>query len=135
MTFEYLQRVVVESELEVENIGQCAILGRNDIGEENYLLIRTEMGYTETILYGPVVPDISILPLNVSMTYSRFEYNESKIERLIDRFLNDPKRGISQAEVVDKDELMPLINQSLIKIFQTNFEGEIKDEYTDSNNS
>ena len=40
MTFEYLQRVVVDAELNVDDIGQCVILGRNDIGEESYLLNR-----------------------------------------------------------------------------------------------
>ena len=117
MTFEYLQRVVVDAELNVDDIGQCVILGRNDIGEESYLLIRTEMGWTEQITVGPVCPDIEILPFNIAILYSRYEYNQGKIERAIDKFLNDPKKMISQAEVVTYDTISPQIWQTISKIF------------------
>lgn len=133
MTFEYLQRVVVDAELNVDDIGQCVILGRNDMGEESYLIIRTEMGWTEQISIGPVCPDIEILPFNVAILYSRFEYNQGKIERAIDKFLNDPKKMISQAEVVTFDTIYPNIWQTVSKIFPIEERG-LKDEqqYTDN---
>ena len=133
MTFEYLQRVVVDAELNVDDIGQCVILGRNDIGEESYLIIRTEMGWTEQISIGPVCPDIEILPFNVAILYSRFEYNQGKIERAIDKFLNDPKKMISQADVVTFDTIYPNIWQTVSKIFPIEERG-LKDEqqYTDN---
>jgi hypothetical protein len=133
MTFEYLQRVVVDAELSVDDIGQCVILGRNDIGEENYLIIRTEMGWTEQIVVGPVCPDIEILPFNVSIYYTRFEFNQGKIERAIDKFLNDPKKMISQAEVTTFDAIYPFIWQSISKIFPINEDVTFDDnEYTDN---
>lgn len=133
MTFEYLQRVVVDAELNVDDIGQCVILGRNDIGEESYLLIRTEMGWTEQIIVGPVCPDIEILPFNIAILYSRYEYNQGKIERAIDKFLNDSKKMISQAEVVTYDTISPQIWQTISKIFPIE-ERELEDEqqYTDN---
>lgn len=133
MTFEYLQRVVVDAELNVDDIGQCVILGRNDIGEENYLIIRTEMGWTEQITVGPVTPDIDILPFNVGIYYTRFEFNQGKIERAIDKFLNDPKKMISQAEVTTFDAIYPFIWQSISKIFPINEDVTFDDnEYTDN---
>lgn len=117
MTFEYLQRVVVDAELVVDDIGQCVILGRNDLGEEHYLIVRTEMGWTELITVGPVCPDIDILPFNVSIIYSRFEFNQGKIERTIDKFLNDPKKMISQAEVTTLESIHPQVWTSISKIF------------------
>ena len=133
MTFEYLQRVVVDAELNVDDIGQCVILGRNDIGEESYLIIRTEMGWTEQISIGPVCPDIEILPFNVAILYSRFEYNQGKIERAIDKFLNDPKKMISQAEVVTFDTIYPNIWQTVSKIFSIEERGlEDEQQYTDN---
>lgn len=133
MTFEYLQRVVVDAELNVDDIGQCVILGRNDIGEESYLIIRTEMGWTEQISIGPVCPDIEILPFNVAILYSRFEYNQGKIERSIDKFLNDPKKMISQAEVVTFDTIYPNIWQTVSKIFPIEERGlEDEQQYTDN---
>ena len=133
MTFEYLQRVVVDAELNVDDIGQCVILGRNDIGEESYLIIRTEMGWTEQISIGPVCPDIDILPFNVAILYSRFEYNQGKIERSIDKFLNDPKKMISQADVVTFDTIYPNIWQTVSKIFPIEERGlEDEQQYTDN---
>ena len=133
MTFEYLQRVVVDAELNVDDIGQCVILGRNDIGEESYLIIKTEMGWTAQISIGPVCPDIEILPFNIAILYSRFEYNQGKIERAIDKFLNDPKKMISQAEVVTFDTIYPNIWQTVSKIFPIEERGlEDEQQYTDN---
>lgn len=127
MTFEYLQRIVVDAQLEVEDIGQCVILGRNDLGEEYYLITRTEMGFTEQILFGPVCPEVSILPFNVSMYYNRFEFNQRKIESSIDKFLNDTKKAISQADVVTIEEIQPQVMQSINKIFKVD-KGDSDDE-------
>lgn len=101
MKFDYLQRVVIDAQLDVENIGECCLLGRNDIGEEWYLVIHSIMGVTEVIEYGPIVPDLNLLPSAVTLRYNRFDYNQGKIERIIDKFLNDGQRAISQAEVTD----------------------------------
>ena len=117
MKFDYLQRVTVDAQLDVEDIGQCVILSRNDLGEEWYLLIRTELGFTEVLEYGPAVPDLTILPFAVNMSYNRFEYNQGKIERTIDRFLNNPKRLITQAEVTDVESLRSNIVNIVDKVF------------------
>ena len=111
MTFEYMQRIIVDGQLEVENIGQCVLLGRNDIGEEYYLIIKTVMGWTEILEYGPVNPDFDLLPFQYNITYNRIEYNQGKIERAIDKFLNNPKRVITQANVVELEDIIDyLIN-------------------------
>lgn len=117
MTFEYLQRVVVDAQLDVDNIGECVLLGRNDLGEEFYLIVRTDMGWTEQINFGPVTPDVDILPFNINLTYARFEFNQTKLMRAIDKFLNDPKKMITQADVVELESIQELIQFSLNKIF------------------
>lgn len=129
MTFDYMQRVVVDAQLDVENIGECVILGRNDLGDEYYLIVRTELGFTELIQYGPACPEIHILPFNISMNYSRFEFSQGKIERAIDKFLNDPKKLISQAEVTTFGALRSNIQDSLNRIFPAidNYEDELNE--------
>ena len=117
MIFEYVQRVVVDATLDVDNIGECAIQARNDLGEEYYLMIKTVLGWTEIIEYGPACPDISMLPHTVNYKYDRFEFNSAKIERLIDKFLNDGKRMISQAQVVEVDDIRDFIVSPLDKVF------------------
>lgn len=117
MTFEYLQRVVIDATLEIDNIGECVLQARNDIGDEYYLFIHTELGWTEVVEYGPAHPDISILPNSITYKYDRFEFNFGKIERIIDKFLNDGKRMISQASVVDVEDVRGFIISPLDKIF------------------
>lgn len=117
MTFDYLERVVVEGQLEVENIGECIIQANNDLGEEFYLIIKTELGWTEMIEYGPCVPDLTLLQMSYQITYNRFEYNQSKIERSIDKFLNNPKRAITQAKLVELDDIYEALVNPIDKVF------------------
>lgn len=117
MRFEYLQRVIVDAELEVDNIGDVVIQANNDLAEEFYLIIKTELGWVEVIESGPIVPDLNLLPLNYNIKYSRFEYNQSKIERIIDKFLNDSKRIITQAKIVELEDIADNIVNPLTKMF------------------
>lgn len=116
MTFEYLQRVVVDGELDVENIGQCVIQANNDLGEEFYLIIKTVMGWSEILEYGPCLPDMELLSANYNISYSRIEYNQGKLERVIDKFLNNPKRMITQAKVVDIQDIFEFLVNPIDKI-------------------
>lgn len=126
MTFDYLQRVVVDGQLEVEDIGQCIIQANNDLGEEFYLIIKTELGWTEILEYGPCVPDLPLLQVNYNIKYSRIEYNQGKIERAIDKFLNDPKRGITQAKLVELEDIHEFLVNPIDKMFPK--DGGILDE-------
>ena len=120
MTFEYLQRVIIDAELEVENIGDCVLLGRNDLGTEFYLILTTDLGWTECIEYGPCTPEFEELPHDYTIKYSRFEYNQTKIERIIDKFLNNPKYSVSQAQVVDLTDIREFLVNPIDKVFPTN---------------
>lgn len=116
MTFEYLQRVVVDGTLEIDNIGDCTIQGNNDLGEFFYLIIVTELGWTEILDYGPCVPDFDILQANYQIKYQRIEYNQGKLERIIDKFLNDPKRMITQAKLVYTEDIIEDLVNPIDKI-------------------
>ena len=77
------------------------------------------------IEYGPSVPDIGLLPSSANLSYTRFDYNEYKIEKIIDKFLNNPKRVITQAEVVQSNALIETILESVNnKFFRTFYEDE-----------
>ena len=117
MTFEYLQRVTVEAQIEVDNIGETCLLARNDLGEEWYLMIHTELGWTEVIEYGPAVPDISLLPASVHYSYDRFEFSDFKITRRIENFLNAPKRGITQATIAELEDIEKNIPNFIHKVY------------------
>ena len=117
MTFEYLQRIVVEGELDVDNVGECVILANNDFGEEYYMIITTELGYTSILEYGPIVPDIEGLQSTYNIKYTNFEYSQYKIEKAIDKFLNDGKRAITQARLVELEEIRENLINPIDKVF------------------
>lgn len=126
MTFDYLERVVVEGQLEVENIGDCVLQANNDLGEEHYLIIKTELGWTEILEYGPCTPDLLELHKSYTIHYSRIEYNQGKIERTIDKFLNDPKKQITQAKVVSIEDIYGFLVNPIDRVFPV--EGSLFDD-------
>lgn len=102
--FEYLAKVVVENSIVVEDIGECAIEANNDLGQTWCLIIKTELGLTEVFEVGPFFPDIYELPKNCNWSYKRIDYSENQLSKIIDKFLNDSYRGITQAKEIDMEE-------------------------------
>ena len=99
MNFEYCISRVVGADIEVDDIGNTAIRGYSYNGCEYYIVIKTELGWTEIFEFGPVVPDIQQLPKSVVYAYDRLEYSGYKISKRIERFLNN--NPVTSAEVID----------------------------------
>ena len=108
-TFEYFFTTVVGKELDIDDIGNCCIRAKSSLDKEYILIIVTEYGFTTVIEYGPTISDINTLPDKVSYTYQRFDYNEGKINGIIEKFLNNSKYLIEAAEVVEFEEAKKLI--------------------------
>ena len=64
------------------------------------------MGVSRFFIYGPIIPDINALPSEVNCYYFKKEYKNTKVNNAIRDFLNNPKFGITQAEVVDREEAL-----------------------------
>ena len=101
--FDYMQVITVGAQLEVDDIGDCCILGRDDLGQEYYLIIATKMGTTNIVEYGPAVPDFELLPKKVTYKFDREDYNEGKICKRIEKFL--VSYPITFAEVTTLEEI------------------------------
>lgn len=110
-TFEYMIVRTVGAQLDVEDIGECCILGRDDLGQEYYLIITTYMGSTDIIEYGPALPDFEVLPKSVKYTFDRIDYSEFKIEKRIDKFLT--AHPITYAEVTTLENIGEFIKAPL----------------------
>ena len=104
MNFDYLIKIEKESSIDIENIGNCAIDAYNDLGFEWLFLVCTIEGTTHMIEFGPVVPDLDILPAKVSYTYDRIDFKEGKIANRISKFLNEPSRNITQVFEITQQE-------------------------------
>lgn len=91
-------------QLEVENIGNCVISANNDVGEFWYLVIVTKYGITRIYEAGPWGD--GYFPLEYKVTFKQQDYDENKIVKVIKSFLNNPTRDITQAMVVDYEDIV-----------------------------
>ena len=108
-TYEYLYEVKATGFLEIENIGECCLVANNDFLQEQILIITTEMGKTKIIQYGPIFVDNVQTPNNISYTFSEIDFSDYKIDKTIEKFINDPKFRTTQVRVVEFEEAMDKI--------------------------
>ena len=102
--FEYYTRLVVLNDIEIEDIAECCLCANNDLNEKWVLIISTELGITDVFEVGPAIFSMDELPNSFSCSYRRIEYSDYKISKIIDKFLNDSSRGITQAVEIEKEE-------------------------------
>lgn len=103
--FEYFFTRMAIGQLEVDDVGNCVIEAGDDIGQFYYLKIDTKLGWSRIMEYGPATPDFQELPKSVICHFDREEFNEMKLQNRIKQFLNAPKRNITQARVIEDEEL------------------------------
>lgn len=105
MEFNYYYVQSAYGTLEIEDIGNCAIEAIDTtLHALYYLIIKTNLGFTSIMEYGPLAIDMNILPKSTSCTYKRIEYSDSKLKGIIDNFLTNPKRNIDQAREIAPEE-------------------------------
>lgn len=104
MQFEYNNQLLPQNVIDIEQVGEFAIEAHNDLGYYWYIVIRTIMGTSIIATCGPVFPDIALLPSGFSMELEKIPYKEEKLCKIINRFLNDPKKSITDAKVIDAIE-------------------------------
>lgn len=102
-SYEYFYVEQAVGNLDIEDIGNCCIQANNDNCEFYYLVILTDYGITRVLEYGPYVE--SYTPLFITSAFQQFDYNEQRIDKLINKFLNNQKRQITQAILVDFDDI------------------------------
>ena len=108
-TYEYLYEVKATGFLEIENIGECALIANNDFLQEQALIITTEMGKTKILQYGPVFVDNVQSPSEVTYSYCEIDFSDYKIDKRIEKFINDAKFRTTQVKVVDIEEALDRI--------------------------
>lgn len=108
MQFDYLYETKAVGSIDIDDIGNVTLECINDIRYQvYYLMIRTEMGKTKIIEYGPMfLPELdsSVVPSSITCTYNEIDFNVNKISRIIEKFLNDPKRLVTQVREIDLEE-------------------------------
>ena len=107
--FEYFYTQTAMGELEVEDVGNFAILANDDNGLFYGIVVKTNLGMTRVFQYGPAAPDFTELPKTVDVRFERLDYNEGKIQKIVQSYLNSFARKITQAMVVDESEVYGVV--------------------------
>ena len=115
----YLYETTSHDSVDIEDVGNVCLLVNNDLGQTWILLIKTILGITYILEYGPFY-----YHKNSDYVYSCFQkidYSEYKLAKRIEKFINDPKRVITQVQFIDEDEARLLI-KSVVEVLDESCE-------------
>ena len=115
-SFNYCNEVVSHDTFEILDIGNVALQALNDHGQGWILFIKTNLGYSYILEYGPYNVDSNKSIQYIQSLFQCAEYSEYRLSRIIDKFLNDGKRQISQVIEINEDEVRNII-KNLIEVF------------------
>ena len=120
MNFDYFTVKTVMANIDIEDIGNCAIEANNDNGEFFYLVIRTTLGTSQIFEYGPTIHS-GVMEKSVNCSFKRMEFTEAKIIKKIQEFLNNPYRTITQAKEMTIEEALEQCDDLLIYMKENTF--------------
>lgn len=105
-TFEYYKELRANDSITIENVGDCCIKAYNDDGWVYYLLIKTTLGWTKIYQYGALSSDTLELSSNYCSSVQQVEYSDKVLSKLINSFLNDKNRKITQVFECNEEEFI-----------------------------
>lgn len=104
--FEYNFQLAPKNNIDIVDIGNCAISATSESDGYEYIIVtQTIMGKTYIAQCGPLVIDKNdefVNGFNTHLTIT--EYKEKRIEYLIDTFLNDKGKRITNATEITKED-------------------------------
>jgi hypothetical protein len=109
MIFEYDQQPVFMQNIQIDDIGNVALRCSTEKGQEYYIVVKTYLGKTALLKFGPVYPDITCLTENMELTFKKFDYKECTIEREISKYINDGRASITKVEVIAEYEALTMM--------------------------
>lgn len=111
--FEYDFQFTVNSTLDVEEIGQCYLEASTDAGNFYYACVKTVMGRSVLLEFGPVceVPPATWMDSFFTFNRSNIAFDERKISRFIDKFLNNTRLAITQAQEITEEVFLEKLEE------------------------
>lgn len=104
---EFANKYVPQNTIDIPELGNFALEAINeDDGFYYYLLIKTKLGTSSVVSFGPIIPDIKLLPDNYVASYQKIQFKDVKMKIFVDKWLNDTKKKITTASVITEDELL-----------------------------
>lgn len=106
MIFEYLPEEVFTKQLDIVDIGNVSLRSLTGSAEEYYLLIKTIMGKSTIVKFGPTMPDSNLLLPFFSLSCKKVDYKESILQKEINLFIQDTKKNIIDVQEITEVEVL-----------------------------
>lgn len=103
-TFEYLYTRTAMAELQIDDIGNCAIQICDDRGKTAFMVIKTVMGKTRMFKFGPYQIDLYELPNETICSYEKIDFSQNRLQTEIRSFLNSRGMNVTQAMEIPIEE-------------------------------
>lgn len=104
MNFEYMRISTAMDSIEVEDLGNVCLRASNDNADEWLMSIKTSLGWSEVKQFGPLKIDSEGFGFYFNFSFQKFEYSEKRLYKLIDDFINNPKKSITIAEIISEED-------------------------------
>ena len=105
MLFEFSVQKTFNQSIDIVDIGNTALKCSDRYMNNYYMIIKTVMGKTSILKFGPIVPDLDVLMPDFFVEYKKFDYKETAISKEINKFINDFKKAIENAEEITTYEV------------------------------
>ena len=106
MIFEYSVQKTFDQSIDVVDIGNTALRCTSRQMLDYYIVIKTVLGKTFILKFGPIIPDLDNLIEDFAVSYKKIDYKENMISKEIDKFINDYKKDIDTiVEITDYEAL------------------------------
>jgi hypothetical protein len=101
---EFANEYMPTNAIDLEDLGNFYLQAVDeDKGLYYYIMCRTSLGTSTIMQYGPVVPDIELLPSSYQCKLERIKYDINKMIKYINNWINDFKKHITSACIIDKE--------------------------------
>ena len=104
MIFEYSVQRTFNEAIDVVDIGNTALRCTSSKLDNYYIILKTIMGKTSILKFGPICPDVEVLLNDFTVSYKKIDYKEAAIGKEIDKFINDFKKEINTVEEITEYE-------------------------------
>lgn len=104
MVFEFSVQKTFNQSIDIVDMGNTALRCTNHHMDSYYIIVKTIMGKTSILKYGPVCPDVDILLEDFFVNYRKIDYKEAAVYKEIDKFINDYKKNIDTVEEITEYE-------------------------------
>lgn len=122
MIFEFSIQKTFNQSIDVVDMGNTALRCTNTKLDEYYLIVKTIMGKTHFLKFGPVCSDLDVLLNDFSVSYKKVDYKETVIYKEIDKFINDFKKEIDKVEEITEYEALKAF-PSIARLFEEIYDG------------